>query len=76
MLDFLKKITEWILQKEEELAKDCKISIEDIDKQIARVQEKKAEVEKGCKENIQELDRILGRLESIKNIERVKCQRK
>ncbi len=76
MLDFLKKITEWILQKEEELAKDCKISIEDIDKQIERVKEKKAELEKGCKENIQELDKILGRLESIKNIELVKCERR
>ena len=76
MLEFIKKMTEWVLQKEEEAAKNCKLPIEDIEKQIAIVKEKKAKLEEECKKNIQELDRILGRLESIKNIELIKCKAK
>ncbi len=76
MLEFMKKITEWVLQKEEEAAKDCRIPIEEIEKQIAVVKEKRAKLEEECKKNIAELDKILGRLESIKNIERIRCARK
>ena len=75
MLEFLKKITEWVLQKEEEMAKECKIPIEDIEKQIAAVKEKKEKLQQECQKNIQELDRLLGRLETIKNIETIKCNR-
>jgi len=73
MLDFIKKMTEWILQKEEEAAKNCKIPIEQIEKQIEIVREKRAKLEEECQKNLAELDRILGRLESIKNIETIKC---
>ena len=73
MLDFIKKMTEWILQKEEEAAKNCKIPIEQIEKQIEIVKEKRAKLEEECQKNLAELDRILGRLESIKNIETIKC---
>ncbi|BCD68750.1 hypothetical protein [Nitratiruptor sp. YY09-18] len=76
MLEFLKKMTEWVLQKEEEMAKNCKLSIEDIDKQIEVVKEKKAKLEEECQKNIQELNQLLGRLESIKNIELAKCSHK
>jgi len=76
MLEFMKKITEWVLQKEEEAAKDCRIPIDEIEKQIEVVKEKKSKLEEECKKNIAELDRILGRLESIKNIETIKCARK
>ncbi|MRI59080.1 MAG: hypothetical protein C6H99_06215 [Epsilonproteobacteria bacterium] len=76
MFEFIKKMTEWVLQKEEEAAKNCKLPIEDIEKQIAIVKEKRAKLEEECQKNIQELDRILGRLESIKNIELIKCKTK
>ncbi|BAF70728.1 hypothetical protein [Nitratiruptor sp. SB155-2] len=75
MLEFLKKMTEWVLQKEEEAAKNCKISIEDIEKQIAIVKEKREKLQQECQENIEELNKIIGRLESIKNIELVKCNK-
>ncbi len=73
MLEFLKKITDWTLQKEEELAKNCKLPLDELEKQIEIVQEKKAKLELECKENIAELNKILGRLESMKNIEMAKC---
>ncbi len=69
-------MTEWILQKEEEAAKDCRIPIEEVDRQIQIVKEKKQKLEEECKKNIEELDRLIGRLESIKNIELIKCARK
>jgi len=74
MLEFMKKITEWILEKEEEAAKNCKLPLEEIEKQIEIVKTKKAELEEECQKNIQELNKILGRLESIKNIEKIKCE--
>ncbi len=74
MLEFLKKMTEWVLQKEEEAAKNCKLPIEDIEKQIQVVQEKKKKLEEECQKNIEELNKLIGRLESIKNIELVKCK--
>ncbi len=76
MLEFLKRMTEWILQKEEEAAKNCKIPIEEIERQIQIVKEKKQKLEEECQKNISELDRLIGRLESIKNVEIVKCAQK
>ena len=73
MLEFLKKITDWTLQKEEDLAKNCKLPLDELEKQIQVVQDKKAKLELECKENIAELNKILGRLESMKNIEMTKC---
>ena len=35
--EFLMKITDWVLQKEEEAAKNCAISIEELDKQIQKL---------------------------------------
>jgi prefoldin subunit 5 len=67
--EFLKKISEWTLQKEEELAKECKIPVEKIDEQIEVLNEKKAEIEK----NLEEINNLIKRLEKIKNIELLKC---
>ncbi|MRI84217.1 MAG: hypothetical protein C6I00_07345 [Nitratiruptor sp.] len=75
MFEFVRKLTEWILQKEEEAAKNCRIPIEEIDKQIEIVKAKRAKLEEECRKNLSELDRILGRLESIKNIEIIKCSK-
>jgi exonuclease VII small subunit len=76
MLEFMRKITEWILQKEEEAAKSCKIPIEEIEKQIEVVKEKKRKLQEECEKNINELDKIIKRLESIKNIELTRCAKK
>ncbi len=66
MLEFLKKMSEWALEKEEEIAKKCLLKPEDVEKQIQKTQEKKQELEKKCKENLEELEKLLQRLEKIK----------
>ncbi len=66
MFSFMKKITEWALEKEEEVAKKCALKPEDVEAQIKKTQEKKEELQKQCKENIEELEKLLGRLEKIK----------
>jgi len=73
MVEFLKKATEWMLDREAELAKKCAIDLEDLEKQIARVQEKKEALERECRENREELEKILTRLKWIK-LEELKCQ--
>ncbi len=74
MIDFLKKMTEWILQREEEMAKNCAIPIDQIDKQIEKVEEKKRKLEAECRENIAELEKIVTKLKWIKS-EELACQR-
>ena len=66
MAGFIEKITEWILQKEEEAAKKCYIAPDDVDAQIKKVQEKKDELEAKCKEEINQLEDLINRLEKIK----------
>ncbi len=73
MMDFLKKMTEWMLDREAELAKKCALDISDVEKQIAKVEEKKAALEKECRENQAELEKILTRLKWIK-AEELKCR--
>lgn len=74
MVDFLKKMTEWILNREEEMAKNCALSIEEIEKQIEKVEEKKRKLEADCRENIAELEKIVTKLKWIKS-EELACQR-
>jgi len=52
MLNFLKKMTDWILEKEEELAKNCKIRPEDVEKELSKVKEKKEAYQKEYEEVI------------------------
>jgi hypothetical protein len=68
-MEFLKRATEWILDKEEEMANNCRIDINDIQKQITMITIKRDTLEKECKENLSELDHILKKLETIKNKE-------
>jgi peptidoglycan hydrolase CwlO-like protein len=74
--EFIKKMSEWVLEKEEEAAKECKIKVEDIDKQIEIITQKRDELKKRCEEQINELEDFIKRLEKIKNIEVLKCQNK
>jgi len=73
-MSLLEKLSEWILQKEEELAKNCAIPIEEIDKQIEKIKQEKAEVQKKYEETMAKLDHLLERLEKIKEME-LNCKR-
>jgi septal ring factor EnvC (AmiA/AmiB activator) len=75
MVEFLKRATEWMIEKEAELAKKCAIDPEEIEKQIAKVEEKKAALERECRENREELEKILTRLKWIR-LEELKCREK
>jgi len=73
MVEFLKKMTEWMLEKEAEMAKKCAIPLSDIEKQIKTVEEKKEKLQKECEENQKELDKILTKLKWMHS-EETKCQ--
>jgi len=64
--EFLEKIEEWTLQKEEELAKKCEFPVSQIDKQLEVLNKKKAELKAKCEEQIAEFDKFIERLEKIK----------
>lgn len=66
MVEFLKKAMDWVLEKEDEAAKNCKINPEDIDKQINIIKEKREELKKKCQEEDAEFGHILARLTAIK----------
>ncbi len=72
MVEFIKKMMEWALEKEEEAAKECHVSPKEVDEQIAKVEEKKEALQKKCKEELDEIQKILDRLEKIKE-ESLKC---
>ncbi|BDY11727.1 restriction endonuclease subunit S domain-containing protein [Hydrogenimonas cancrithermarum] len=74
MKEFLKKMTEWVLDKEEEAAKHCKIDLDDLQRQIDFIVRKRDDLKRECEENLQELEHILKRLETIKARESI-CKR-
>jgi len=76
MKSFLKGIIDWMIKKEEDMAKECAIPMEEIEYQIVKVQTQKLKVQKEYEEAISELDTILDRLEKIKNTEILRCQKK
>ncbi len=73
MVEFFKKMTEWMLEREEELARKCALDPEALEKQIAKVQEKKEQLERECQENQKELEHILTRLKWMQ-AEELKCR--
>ncbi len=75
MVEFLKKMTEWVLDKEEQAAQNCRIDLKDLQKQIDLILDKKQKLQKECEANLKELDHILDRLEKIKAKE-LSCQQK
>ena len=74
MVEFLKKMADWVLQKEEEWAKNCELNQEDLQKQLEMMKNKKITIEKECQENIKELQSIIDRLEKIIS-QNSKCKR-
>jgi tRNA A-37 threonylcarbamoyl transferase component Bud32 len=76
MNHFLKSIIDWMLEKEEAMAKECAVPMKEIESQIAKVQEEKVKVQKKCDEAMSELDEVLKRLEKIKSTEILRCELK
>ncbi len=72
MQQFLKKATDWVLEKEMEAAKNCKIDIKDIDKQIVYMETKRDKFKAGFEDNLFEMEDILNKLHAIKARE-LKC---
>ena len=66
MVEFLKKAMDWVLEKERDAAKNCKVELEDVDKQIQYVEQKRDKLQKECEENLSEFEHILNRLHGIK----------
>jgi len=76
MNNFLKSIIDWMLEKEEEMAKNCAIPMKEIESQIKKVQEEKVKVQEKYDDAMNELDNVLNRLEKIKNTEILRCELK
>ena len=76
MNHFLKSIIDWMLEKEEDMAKECAVPMKEIESQIAKVQEEKLKAQKKCDEAMNELDDVLKRLEKIKSTEILRCELK
>jgi len=74
-MSFLESIMNWALEKEEELAKECTLKPEDIDKQIKVVEEKREALRKKCHEEDAEFGHVLDKLHFIK-AETIKCNAK
>ncbi len=66
MVEFLKKAMDWVLEKERDAAKNCKVELADVDKQIQYVEQKRDKLKKECEENLSEFEHILNRLHGIK----------
>jgi len=67
MVEFLKRATDWVLEKEDEAAKKCVINPEDVEKQIELVKSKRDELRKKFEEQNAEFEHILSRLALIKS---------
>jgi len=74
MNTFIKKIIDWSLEKENDLAKKCAIPMQEIEHQIQKVQKQKEKVQKEYDDAMQELDDVLQKLEKIKSTEILRCQ--
>jgi len=76
MNHFLKSIIDWMLEKEEAMAKECAIPIKEIESQIKKVEDEKVKMQAKYEDAMNELDDVLGRLEKIKNTEILRCELK
>ena len=76
MNHFLKSIIDWMMDKEEAMAKQCAVPMKEIEYQIKKVQEEKAKVQAQYDDAMGELNDVLKRLEKIKNAEVLRCENK
>ena len=66
MVEFMKKAMDWVLEKEDDAAKNCHVAPEDVEKQIDMMKEKRDALKKKCGEDLAEMEHILNRLHKIK----------
>jgi hypothetical protein len=66
MVEFMKKAMEWVLEKEDDAAKNCHVAPEDVEKQIKMMEEKRDALKKKCDDDLAEMGHILNRLHKIK----------
>lgn len=65
-MEFMKKVMDWVLDKEDVLANQCYIKPEDVTKEILSLEKKKNQLQKSHEENMKEIDHVLQRLAVIK----------
>jgi len=70
---FIKKLHSYLLQKEEEMAKECKISSKDIEDEIQKVLLQIKKLKEQCNDDLKEFEYLLAKLHWIK-AEAIKCQ--
>ncbi len=76
MTDFIKKVTEWLLDKEEQAAKSCAVPMAEIDAQLRKVRAQKAKLQQDCDASMKVFDELEARLEKIRSIETLRCETK
>ncbi len=70
---FVKKLQEFILEKEEEMAKECKISPKEVEDEIFKVLLKIKELKEQCNQEVKEFEYLLDKLHWIK-AKAIRCQ--
>lgn len=66
MVEFFKKAMDWVLEKEQDAAKECHINPKDVQKQIDVLEAKRADFRKKFEDDDAEFGHILSRLSLIK----------
>ena len=67
MNTFIEKTMDWLLDKEEAAAKNGKIDLENLDKQINLAKNKKENYQKEVEKTLHELNHIIDRLQAIRD---------
>ena len=75
-MSLVKKITDWMLEKEMEMAKNCSVPMQEIEYQIDKVALEKQKIQQKYDKAIIELNDVAEKLEKIKNIEIFRCSNK
>ncbi len=75
MTDFIKKVTEWLLDKEEQAAKSCAVPMAEIDAQLQKVRAQKAKLQQDYDASMKVFDELEARLEKIRSIETLRCSK-
>jgi len=75
-MGLVKKITDWMLEKEMEMAKNCSIPMKEIEYQIEKIAHEKQKIQQKYDEAMSELNDVTEKLEKIKNIEILRCSNK
>jgi len=76
MVEFMKKLTDWMLEKEEDAAKQCAIPTAEIQKQIDMVEKKRKKLTDQYQDAIKELDHVVEKLQKMQRDEALRCNTK